>query len=68
MFSSSVVVDLDRASDGGESYLVGAPDPGGQYGEAEQQPRPGKVPRHWVSEQVEGISARQVASGVGHCH
>lgn len=48
------------------SYLVSAPHPGGQHREAKQQTRPGQIPRHWVSEDVEGIGPGEVTCSVGH--
>lgn len=54
-------------------YLVRAPVPRGQYGEAQGHARPRQVSGDGVPEQVHGVLAWQVAGAVGndftgHCH
>lgn len=54
------------------TYLVGAPVPRGQYGEAQGHAGPGQVSGDGVPEQVHGVLAWQVAGTVGddltgHC-
>lgn len=54
-------------------YLVGAPIPGGQYGEPQSHAGPGQVSSDGVSEEVHGVLTWQVAGTVGndlfgHCH
>lgn len=56
-----------------EMYLVGAPVPGGQYGEPQGHSWPGQVSSDGVSEQVHGVLTWQVTRTVGnnltgHCH
>lgn len=53
-------------------YLVGAPVPRGQYGEAQSHAGPRQVSGDGVPEQVHGVLAWQVAGAVGddltgHC-
>ncbi len=47
-------------------YLVRAPVPGGQYGEAQSHAGPGQVSSDSVSEQVHGVLTGQVAGTVGN--
>lgn len=47
-------------------YLVRAPVPGGEYGEAQSHAGPGQVSGDGVSEQVHGILSWQVAGAVGN--
>lgn len=54
-------------------YLVGAPVPRGQDGEAQRHARPGQVSADGVPEEVHGVLAGQVAGAVGndftgHCY
>lgn len=48
-------------------HLVGAPAPGGQHREPENEARPGDVPAHRVPKHVEGVRPGEVAGGVGDC-
>lgn len=55
------------------AYLVRAPVPRGQYGEAQGHARPRQVSGDGVPEQMHGVLAWQVAGAVGddftgHCH
>lgn len=47
-------------------YLVGAPVPRGQYGEAQSHAGPRQVSGNGIPEQVHGILAWQVAGTVGN--
>ena len=48
-----------------KTYLVSAPVPGGQYGEAQSHAGPGEVSGDGISEQVHGVGPWQVAGAVG---
>lgn len=47
-------------------YLVGAPVPGGQYGEPQGHARPRQVTSDGVSKQMHGVFTWQVAGAVGN--
>lgn len=48
----------------GNNHLIGAPDPGGQYGETKHHTWPRQVSRQRVSEHVEGVTSGEVTRGV----